>query len=115
MGKPTRQRGPGKVNPLSDRSVAPEDYEGFSRSTDSDVGTEQQHAEPEPALTWQPKEYNRVVPGTYEGVAIRCQGPNWVRAFGRWGLLIEFELDSATKVCSRRTARPTFVYGTLRR
>jgi hypothetical protein len=36
-------------------------------------------------------------------VAIRYQGPQWVRAFGRWGLFIEFELlDGGAKALQNR-------------
>jgi hypothetical protein len=38
--------------------------------------------------------------GRYQAVALRYQGPEWIRAFGRWSLLVEFELlDSGLPVC----------------
>src|SRR5215472_2278539 len=55
---------------------------------------------PGPELTWCGYDYVRVAPGPYLATAVRYQGPDWVRAFGRWGLLIEFELVSGMTVCA---------------
>ena len=55
-----------------------------------------------PALVWQGASYARVSEGRYQAVAVRHQGPEWIRPFVRWSLLVEFELldDSAAKVCA---------------
>ena len=37
-------------------------------------------------------DYARVSEGHHQAIAIRSQGPDWVRAFARWSLLVEFEL-----------------------
>ena len=51
--------------------------------------------------TWDGPEYARVSPGRYEAVVTRFQGPEWVRRFRRWSLMIEFELLSESKrVCA---------------
>lgn len=50
-----------------------------------------------PMPTWDGPEYARVPPGRYEAVAIRVQGPAWVRRYRRWSLMIEFELFSESK------------------
>lgn len=53
-----------------------------------------------PGLVWGGADYSRVPEGRYQAVAVRHQGPEWIRAFGRWSLLIEFELlDCGALVC----------------
>ena len=45
--------------------------------------------------------YVRVQEGRYQAVATRHQGPEWVRAYSRWSLLVEFELlDDGSRVCT---------------
>lgn len=46
-----------------------------------------------PALVWQGADRPRVPPGEYTARCTRFQGPEWVRAFGRWGMRLEFVLD----------------------
>lgn len=54
-----------------------------------------------PMPTWDGPEYARVPPGRYDAMAIRYQGPEWVRRYRRWSLLLEFELLSEPKhVCA---------------
>ena len=54
-----------------------------------------------PAPVWKGADYARVSEGRYQAIAIRSQGPDWVRAFARWSLLVEFELlDDGTRVCA---------------
>jgi hypothetical protein len=55
-----------------------------------------------PALVWKGANYARVPEGGYQAVAVRHQGPEWIRPFARWSLLIEFQLldDSAANVCA---------------
>ena len=50
---------------------------------------------------WEGAEYARVTPGTYSAVAVRIQGPEQVRRYRRWSLLVEFELlgESDIRVC----------------
>lgn len=45
-----------------------------------------------PGLTWQGVDLPRVSPGDYQAVCIGWQGPEWVRAFRRWSLRLEFSL-----------------------
>src|SRR5690242_9858921 len=47
-----------------------------------------------PALIWQGAEYPRVLPGDYQAICIRWQGPEWCVAFHRWSLRLEFSLLS---------------------
>lgn len=54
-----------------------------------------------PLPTWDGPEYARVSPGRYDAVATRYQGPEWVRKYRRWSLMVEFELFSESKrVCA---------------
>lgn len=54
-----------------------------------------------PLPTWDGPEYVRVPPGPYDAVVTRHQGPEWVRRFRRWSLMVEFELLSESKrVCA---------------
>ena len=46
-----------------------------------------------PALVWERAERPRIPPGDYTARCIGYQGPQWVRAFGRWGLRLDFVLD----------------------
>jgi hypothetical protein len=50
-----------------------------------------------PLPTWDGPEYVRVSPGRYDAVATRYQGPQWVRRYRRWSLMIEFELLCESK------------------
>lgn len=51
--------------------------------------------------TWDGPEYARVSPGRYDAVVTRYQGPEWVRRYRRWSLMIEFELLCESKrVCA---------------
>jgi hypothetical protein len=43
-------------------------------------------------LTWQGADLPRVSPGDYQAVCVGWQGPEWVRAFRRWSLRLEFSL-----------------------
>src|ERR1035437_5343114 len=43
-----------------------------------------------PGLIWQGVELLRVSPGDYQAVCVGWQGPDWVRAFRRWSLRLEF-------------------------
>lgn len=45
-----------------------------------------------PIPIWNGPEYKRVRPGRYSAVAVRVQGPEWLRQYRRWSLLVEFEL-----------------------
>jgi hypothetical protein len=51
---------------------------------------------------WEGKTYQRIAPGRYAACATRVQGPEWVRRFKRWSIIVEFELlgeMEATRVC----------------
>jgi hypothetical protein len=43
-----------------------------------------------PSLVWEGVEYPRMEPGRYLVRGLKVQGPEWVRAFGRWSLRVEF-------------------------
>ena len=45
-------------------------------------------------LVWAGPELPRIPPGDYQGVCVRWQGPEFVRAFRRWSLRLEFQLLS---------------------
>jgi hypothetical protein len=52
--------------------------------------------------TWEGVTYSRVPPGIYSAVAVRVQGPVWLK-YGRWSALVEFELLGETdtvRVCA---------------
>jgi hypothetical protein len=70
----------------------------------SEIGSDPaaQYAEPHPApaLIWDGPAYSLVESGAYRGMAIRSQGPEQVRRYGRWGLLVEFVLENGAKVCA---------------
>jgi hypothetical protein len=54
-----------------------------------------------PIPVWRGADYVRVPAGRYQAIAIRHQGPEWVRPFSRWSLLVEFELlDDGARVCA---------------
>ncbi len=54
-----------------------------------------------PMPVWTGISYTRVAEGLYQAIAVRHQGPEWVRAFSRWSLLVEFELlDDGARVCA---------------
>jgi len=46
-----------------------------------------------PTLVWEGAERPRIPPGEYTARCTGYQGPEWVRAFGRWGLRLNFVLD----------------------
>ena len=51
--------------------------------------------------TWDRPEYPHVHPGRYSAVASRVQGPEWVRRFRRWSLMVEFALlGEDARVCA---------------
>jgi hypothetical protein len=50
-----------------------------------------------PVPVWDGAEYPRVAKGRYSAVASRIQGPEWVRRYGRWSLMVEFELLAESK------------------
>jgi hypothetical protein len=70
---------------------------------------------PPPMPIWNGPEYFRVTPGIYDAYSIRFQGPEWVRSYQRWSLMIEFELlgePERVRVClflnlGRDQAKPT--------
>lgn len=72
-----------------------------SKHTYLEAGMAKNEARP-PALVWKGANYARVPEGRYQAVAVRHQGPEWIRPFARWSLLMEFQLldDSAAKVCA---------------
>src|SRR5882757_4118149 len=43
-----------------------------------------------PTLVWEGVEYPRMEPGRYLVRGSKVQGPEWVRAFSRWSLRVEF-------------------------
>lgn len=49
-------------------------------------------AKPSPVLIWQGADLPRVSPGDYQAVCTGWQGPEWVRAFRRWSIRLEFSL-----------------------
>ena len=53
-----------------------------------------------PVPVWNGISYTRVAEGRYQAIVVRHQGPEWVRAFLRWSLLVEFELlDDGSRIC----------------
>ena len=62
---------------------------------------ESRRRESPPVPIWDGCDYIRVPEGHYQGVAVRWQGPEWVRTYSRWSLLVEFELlDDGSRVCA---------------
>ncbi len=57
-------------------------------------------AKDSPSLTWQGADFPRVCPGDYRAVCVGWQGPQWVRAFRRWSLRLEFSLLTGEGVVS---------------
>ena len=54
-----------------------------------------------PVPIWRGADYARVPAGRYQAIATRHQGPEWVRPFSRWSLLVEFELlNDGALVCA---------------
>lgn len=54
-----------------------------------------------PTPVWNGPSYALVPEGCYQAGAVRYQGPEWVRAYRRWSLLVEFELlDDGSLVCA---------------
>lgn len=45
-----------------------------------------------PGLVWEGADLPQVAPGDYQAVCIGWQGPEWVRAFRRWSVRVEFSL-----------------------
>jgi hypothetical protein len=43
-----------------------------------------------PSLVWEGADYPRMEPGRYLVRGLKVQGPEWVRAFSRWSLRVEF-------------------------
>jgi hypothetical protein len=51
--------------------------------------------------TWEGSDYPRVTPGRYDAVVKEVRGPEWVRQYSRWSVMIEFELLSEpVSVCA---------------
>lgn len=61
-------------------------------SAPSPARRSKQNASPAPTLKWQGPSYPHLPPGRYSAVAIRAQGPEWLRRHQRWSLLVEFRL-----------------------
>jgi len=62
---------------------------------------ESRRRESPPVPIWDGCDYMRVPEGHYQAVAVRWQGPEWVRMYSRWSLLVEFELlDDGSRVCA---------------
>lgn len=58
-------------------------------------------ARPSPVLVWEGADYARLREGRYQAVAVRHQGPEWIKTFQRWSLLVEFELlADGKRVCA---------------
>lgn len=53
-----------------------------------------------PTLVWQGADRVRIPPGEYTARCTGFQGPEWIRAFGRWGLRLEFVLDPDEHIVS---------------
>lgn len=54
-----------------------------------------------PVPVWNGADYARVPEGRYQAIAVGHQGPEWVRKFQRWSMLVEFELlDDGARVCA---------------
>lgn len=56
-----------------------------------------------PIPVWDGAEYQRIPPGRNNAVAVRVQGPEWVYAYKRWSLMVEFELlgeSPMVRVCA---------------
>lgn len=47
---------------------------------------------PETALTWTGPSYPHIPAGRYSAVGVRALGPQWLKRYRRWSLLIEFRL-----------------------
>lgn len=52
-------------------------------------------------LVWEGINLPRVAPGIYQAVCVAWQGPQWVRAFQRWCLRLEFSLLADGSLVSR--------------
>jgi hypothetical protein len=53
-----------------------------------------------PELIWRGVDPPHVQPGDYKAVCVGVQGPQWVRAFRRWGLRVDFQLLAEDAVVS---------------
>jgi hypothetical protein len=53
------------------------------------------------SLVWEGIDLPRVPPGVYQAVCVAWQGPQWVRAFQRWCLRLEFSLLADGSLVSR--------------
>jgi hypothetical protein len=71
-----------------------------SKHNHREAGMAKNEARP-PTLVWNGANYARVPEGRYQAIAVRHQGPDWIRSFARWSLLVEFELLAESKrVCA---------------
>jgi hypothetical protein len=52
-------------------------------------------------LVWEGINLPRITPGIYQAVCVAWQGPQWVRAFQRWCLRLEFSLLEDGTLVSR--------------
>jgi hypothetical protein len=110
---PTRQRGPGKVNPLSKRSVAEavaEIRRAAKESTQSRRGgaaatarvpAVHQSPQDDPAAmvpVWEGDDYSHVAEGEYSATIVSVGKPEWLHRYKRWNLTVSFELDSGEQV-----------------
>lgn len=58
-------------------------------------------AQGDDSLVWEGIDLPRVEPGVYQAVCVAWQGPQWVRAFQRWCLRLEFSLLGDGTLVSR--------------
>jgi hypothetical protein len=58
-------------------------------------------AQDDAGLVWEGINLPRVAPGIYQAVCVAWQGPQWVRAFQRWCLRLEFSLLGDGTLVSR--------------
>jgi len=62
----------------------------------ADVASGSRHC---PGLTWRGEDLPRISQGDYQAVCVGWQGPEWIRAFRRWSVRLEFSLlDDGTLV-----------------
>jgi len=53
-----------------------------------------------PALVWEGADRPRIPSGEYTAHCTGYQGPQWVRAYGRWGLRLDFVLEPEEQAIS---------------
>ncbi|MGH7870121.1 MAG: hypothetical protein ACREP9_21395 [Candidatus Dormibacteraceae bacterium] len=53
-----------------------------------------------PGLIWRGADLPRIAPGDYQAVCTSWQGPEWVKAYRRWSLRVEFCLLSEDQCVS---------------